>query len=218
MVFKIIGIVFAALLLFIALLLVLNVKFLFDFSTEGNLNFKIKLLCFTVYDINKPKKEKKNKKPSKIGNYFKKLLGLDGLDSAKELKDGSGKNGISETASNLIALFTLFASQAAWLVKRIKLKKFRLIAICADGDAADAAMEYGLACSVVYPFVGYLESNFKNAEKALDIQLGCDFEGDAFLESDVRFNIRVIHILRAAVNSLSEAAEITQAQRSEENI
>ena len=72
MVFKIIGIVFAALLLFIALLLVLNVTFLFDFSTEEALNFKIQLLCFTVYDINKPKKKKK--KPSKVGAFFKRLF------------------------------------------------------------------------------------------------------------------------------------------------
>lgn len=212
MVFKIIGIVFAALLLFIALLLVLNVKFLFDFSTEGALNFKIKLLCFTVYDINKPKKEKKSKKPSRIGAYFKKLFGI----GKKETDTADGektKEAISDKVTKFITLFMLLADSLIWLVKKIKLKRFGLDVICGGGDAADAAIEYGVVCSAVYPFIGYLETNFKGAERALDVNIGCDFENEAYFGIDIKAKIRIIHILRAflkgAIDIANEQTEAT---------
>lgn len=212
MVFKIIGIVFAALLLFIALLLVLNVKFLFDFSTEGALNFKIKLLCFTVYDINKPKKKKKSKKPSRIGAYFKKLFGF----GKKETDTADGektKEAISDKVTKFITLFMLLADSLIWLVKKIKLKRFGLDVICGGGDAADAAIEYGVVCSAVYPFIGYLETNFKDAERALDVNIGCDFENEAYFGIDIKAKIRIIHILRAflkgAIDIANEQTEAT---------
>lgn len=212
MVFKIIGIVFAALLLFIALLLVLNVKFLFDFSTEGALNFKIKLLCFTVYDINKPKKKKKSKKPSRIGAYFKKLFGI----GKKETDTADGektKEAISDKVTKFITLFMLLADSLIWLVKKIKLKRFGLDVICGGGDAADAAIEYGVVCSAVYPFIGYLETNFKGAERALDVNIGCDFENEAYFGIDIKAKIRIIHILRAflkgAIDIANEQTEAT---------
>lgn len=212
MVFKIIGIVFAALLLFIALLLVLNVKFLFDFSTEGALNFKIKLLCFTVYDINKPKKKKKSKKPSRIGAYFKKLFGIGKKET--DTTDGEKtKEAISDKVTKFITLFMLLADSLIWLVKKIKLKRFGLDVICGGGDAADAAIEYGVVCSAVYPFIGYLETNFKGAERALDVNIGCDFENEAYFGIDIKAKIRIIHIVRAflkgAIDIANEQTEAT---------
>ncbi|MBQ5838329.1 MAG: DUF2953 domain-containing protein, partial [Clostridia bacterium] len=100
-----------------------------------------------------------------------------------------------------------------WLVKKIKLKRFGLDVICGGGDAADAAIEYGVVCSAVYPFIGYLETNFKGAERALDVNIGCDFENEAYFGIDIKAKIRIIHILRAflkgAIDIANEQTEAT---------
>lgn len=206
MVFKIIGIVFAALLLFIALLLVLNVKFLFDFSTEGALNFKIKLLCFTVYDINKPKDEKK--KPSKIGSAIKQLLGFERVIEAQTEEGEKQTERISSKLTGIVTVFMLLTDSNLWLAKKINFKHFGLDIICGGADAADAAIEYGIVCSTVYPFIGYLETNFKGAEKALSVNICCDFENEAYFGTEIKAKLRIIHILRALMN-LGEQMEAT---------
>ena len=210
MVFKIIGIVFAALLLFIALLLVLNVKFLFDFSTEGALNFKIKLLCFTVYDINKPKK--KSKKPSRIGSAIKRMLGFEQIIESQTDEGEKQKESISSKITGLVTVFMLLTDSNLWLAKKIKAKQLKLDIICGGSDAADAAIEYGVVCSAVYPFIGYLETNFKGAEKALDVNIGCDFENEAYFGTDIKIKLRIIHIVRALMRSASEQMEAMNEQ------
>ena len=210
MVFKIIGIVFAALLLFIALLLVLNVKFLFDFSTEGALNFKIKLLCFTVYDINKPKK--KSKKPSRIGSAIKRMLGFEQIIESQTDEGEKQKESISSKITGLVTVFMLLTDSNLWLAKKIKFKRLGLDVVCGGSDAADAAIEYGVVCSAVYPFIGYLETNFKGAEKALDVNIGCDFENEAYFGTDIKIKLRIIHIVRALMRSASEQMEAMNEQ------
>ena len=210
MVFKIIGIVFAALLLFIALLLVLNVKFLFDFSTEGALNFKIKLLCFTVYDINKPKK--KSKKPSRIGSAIKRMLGFEQIIESQTDEGEKKKESISSKVTGFVTVFMLLTDSNLWLAKKIKAKQLKLDIICGGSDAADAAIEYGVVCSAVYPFIGYLETNFKGAEKALDVNIGCDFENEAYFGTDIKIKLRIIHIVRALMRSASEQMEAMNEQ------
>ena len=210
MVFKIIGIVFAALLLFIALLLVLNVKFLFDFSTEGALNFKIKLLCFTVYDINKPKK--KSKKPSRIGSAIKRMLGFEQIIESQTDEGEKKKESVSSKVTGFVTVFMLLTDSNLWLAKKIKAKQLKLDIICGGSDAADAAIEYGVVCSAVYPFIGYLETNFKGAEKALDVNIGCDFENEAYFGTDIKIKLRIIHIVRALMRSASEQMEAMNEQ------
>jgi hypothetical protein len=207
---KIIGAVFAAIIIIIFLLLMANIRVDLAFSTENPPRLKVKLLFFTVYDIQKPKKEKKkkkDKKPSRIAAYFKRLFGLDGITSPDEIKEKADKKGVSDTVNRLVTAFALVAGQAVWLVKRVKLKRFSLTAVCAGDDAADAAMDYGLACSAVYPFVGYLQTSFDLPERATDIRIACDFEGEAQLHTELYAKLRIIHILRAILRNASAMAE-----------
>jgi hypothetical protein len=170
----------------------------------------VKLLFLTVFDLNKPKKEKKKKKPGKVGAFFKRLFGFD--KAKTEIEDGENKKAISDKVTGFITLFMLLADSALWLVKRIKLKRFGLDIICGGGDAADAAIEYGIVCSAVYPFIGYLETNFKGADKALDVNIGCDFENEAYFGTEMIAKLRIIHIVRAFLKGVSDIAnEQTEA-------
>lgn len=211
-VLAIIGILLAVIIALIIILLLSCIRVSLLFNTKDRPELKVNLLFITLFDINKPKKKKKSKKPSRIGAYFKKLFGI----GKKETDTADGektKEAISDKVTKFITLFMLLADSLIWLVKKIKLKRFGLDVICGGGDAADAAIEYGVVCSAVYPFIGYLETNFKGAERALDVNIGCDFENEAYFGIDIKAKIRIIHILRAflkgAIDIANEQTEAT---------
>lgn len=209
---KAFGIALAVIVVLIVIALLLSVKLVFVFDTCDRFELKVKYLFFTLYDINKPKKEKvrKDKKPSRLGEYAKRLFGLDKL-TAEAIKDGAEGDGISSTVNSMLTLIMLLLGNIKWLLSRVRVKKLYLLAICGGEDAADAAMEYGYVCSAVYPFVGYLESSVKLPEKAVDIQVGCDFEGEARAVTEIIAKLRVIHALRALVRSAVDAATNKEA-------
>lgn len=207
---KIIGLILSAIALIVFIILMLNAKIIFAFDTNGRLVLKAKLLFFTVYDL-----KRKKKKSGKIGTFLKKIFGIDTLTDTENLKTDAQTSGISSAVNKVVTVLMLLMGQIVWLLKRVKLKKLRLYAVCAGDDAADAAMDYGLVCSAVYPFVGYLETSLKMPKNACDIQVGCDFEGDAYFETEITAKLRVIHILRAiyrnAVDGIYE--EVANEQR-----
>lgn len=205
-VLAIIGILLAAIIAIIIILLLSCVKVSFAFSTNGKLDLKVFLLFFKVFDINKPTKEKKKKKKNAFTKYFKKLFGFGKEINKEDIKKEITKEGISDKVTKFVAVFMLLANQVFWLVKKIRLKRFSFNVICGGGDAADAAIEYGIVCSAVYPFIGYLETNFKGANKALDVNIGCDFENEAFFGTEVKAKLRVIHIVRAFIKGAMNLA------------
>lgn len=195
---KIIGAVLGALLLIIFVILMLRIKVFFLFSTKGSIELKASLLFYKIYDLNSKKKKKKS---GRFGRFLKRIFGIDALTDAEGLKTDAQTNGISGTVEKVLSLLFLLAGQIKWLLSRVRLKKLRILTVCGGDDAADAAMEYGAACSVVYPFVGYLDTNFNIKEKAKDINVFCDFEGEAVFETEIIAKIRIIHIVRAVMRN-----------------
>lgn len=202
-VLKIIGIVLAVLIALIFIILMLKAKLVFVFSTKNKIELKVKLLFFTLYDLNK--KKKKKKKTGKVGKFLKRIFGINALTDSEGLKDDVQESGIVNTVNKVITVLFLLAGQTKWILKRIEWKKLRLLAICGGNDAADLAMEYGALCSIVYPFVGYLDTNFDIKEKVKDINVLCDFDGEAIFETEIIAKIRIIHIVRAISRNLEEA-------------
>lgn len=208
-VLKIIGTVLAAVVLLIFVILMLRAKVVFVFSTEGKTELKANLLFYSIYDLNK---KKKKEKPGKIGAFLKRIFGIDTLTDTQTLKNDAVESGISGAVNKIVTILTLLAGQIAWLLKRVYLKKLRIVAVCGGGDAADAAMDYGMVCSTVYPFAGYLESTLKTPKNAIDIRAGCDFDGEAVFEIEIVAKIRVIHVVRAIWRNAMSMAYEEQAE------
>lgn len=210
-VLKIIGILLATTLFLAVFVLLQSVRVIFSFSTDGKLGLKAKILFITLYDLNKkpkkPKKEKKNKKPSKISAYFKRLFGLDTLADAANVKENSEKQGISESVDKIVTAFSLLFGRISWLLGKIKVQRFHVLAICGGSDAADVAMEYGVVCAAIYPLMGYIETNLNVKENATDVRIGCDFENEAYFETDFKAKLRLIHIVRAVLRNARKMAE-----------
>jgi len=204
---KIIGISLAILLGLILLALIilpcLRVKLQLTFGEDGRLKYKIKLLCFSFGG--KEKKDKKKKKPSKLVARIKKKFGLDVFSK----QDGK-ESGVAEKVSTVVALITVFAGQIKFLFGKLRLDKLKLLIVCGDGDAANAAMDYGLVCAAVYPLTGYLEANINAKKNAQDVRIGCDFDGDSKIQIDIIISIRIYNLLSAFMNAMSDMAEIAE--------
>ncbi len=223
-VLKIIGILLAVVLLSAFMVLMLNLQVIFGFNTEGLLDVRAKISFITVFDLKKQQekknsadikksdKRKKEKKNGKISAYFQKKFGLDKLLEAYKPNGESGA-GISDIVNKIVTLLSLVMGEITWLLRKITVKRFHILAVCGGSDAADAAMEYGAVCAAVYPLVGYIEANLNTAKDSTDIRIGCDFENDAYFETDIRVKLRLIHIVRAAFRN---AMFLAQQQQSTE--
>ncbi len=210
---KIVGILLLAIIVLLMFILSLRIRIIFDYSTQSEAKFYIGVLFFKfrINKPDKPKKEKKEKKQSKFILKLKKLFGVDVLSDSDSLKQNTEETGISSTVSKVITAVSLIAGEAVWLLKRFKLHHLRFSAVCGGGDAADAAMDYGLVCSTVYPFAGYLDATLKTKKNAQDIRIYCDFENDSSFEFYIYLSVRTIHIVRALLRNLtSEEAKINE--------
>ncbi len=210
-VLKIIGIIFAVLILIVALILALRISICFEYAlaSEPRLYVRVLGIRFEKKNTKKSKsdEEAKEKKPSKAAEWIKKRLGIDIFTSGEALKQNVDEKGVSGTAESVAAVVSLVLGQIVWLAKRFRLDRLKIYAICADADAADAAMEYGLVCAAVYPFVGYLTSSINMKKNADDVRIFCDFEGKPYFETEIFVSVRTIHLVRAVLRNANAAAE-----------
>lgn len=203
---KIVGILLLVFIALICIVLSLRLRLIFDFSTTGEAKFYIGILFFK-FRINKSDKPKKEKKESGFVSKIKKILHIDVLSDSESLKQDAEETGISSTVNKVITAVSLIAGEAVWLLKRFKLHKLRFVAVCGGGDAADAAMDYGLVCSTVYPFAGYIDASLKTKKNAQDIRIYCDFENDSSFDFYIHLSVRIIHIVRALLRNISSYSE-----------
>ena len=209
-VLKIIGIILAVIIGLIALILISRIKLLISYTQEKGfrIGFGFWFLRFWKKKEEEPKAEKKEKKPSKFAQSFKKRLGLDAFDT-EELKDSFSEGSLSEKITQIAAIVMLFFERIKWLFSKIRADKFRILAVC-GGDSADAAIEYGVACATVYPLSAYISDNLSFKKNAQDIQLKCNFDGDAYFEFDLTLSVRIYYILKTAIGCLKDLAIIAE--------
>ena len=212
-VLKIIGIILAVIIALIALFMISRIKLLISYTQEKGfrIGFGFWFFKFWKKKEEEPKAEKsdkKEKKPSKFAQSLKKRLGLDAFDT-EELKEGFSEGSLSEKITQIAAIVMLFFERIKWLFSKIRADKFRILAVC-GGDSADAAIEYGVACATVYPLSAYISDNLNFKKNAQDIQLKCNFDGDAYFEFDLTLSVRIYYILKTAIGCLKDLAVIAE--------
>lgn len=188
-VLKIIGIVLAAVLLLLILLLLLPVSVSVAYDPENALRIKVKVLCFTVYKT-KPAAEKKQ--PAE----------------EKEQKSTPKNEKLLDDIREMVALIKNLLGPLGGLLKTVRINKLKLRAVCAGEDPADVAMEYGLVCAAVYPFVGYLQTVSNVRQRGVDVGISCDFEQERpSLSVSATVSALVIHGGIALLKFLMKQAE-----------
>ena len=151
------GVVLACILALIALLLIALLHFRFVFTLEGEPKAELRIFFIKINLLarreKKPKKPKK--KPRRFAAYLKRKFGF---EHPPEAPAPEGET-VSAKAKWVYALIMIVAGRVKWLLKRVKLEKLRILAVCGGGDAADSAMEYGTVCAVLYTLAGFVIGN-----------------------------------------------------------
>lgn len=192
-VLKILGMVLAAVLLIFFLILTLPVRVVIFTREDGSIKILYKILFLTF--------GRKPKPNSPILRIVRELTGLSRLSDLGAVKQSLEHSGVSATAGQIVHILLLLLGRAAWLLQYCTVKRLKIDALCGGTDAAEAAMEYGAVCAVVYPLLGYVEGHMKVRQKGLDVNIGCDFSralGDFSLETVI--SVRIWHVARALLH------------------
>jgi len=144
----------------------------------------------------KPKKEKQQKKKKK----------------EKEAKDPKKKKKKKSKIDfqQIKTLVTSATPAAKKVFRKIKIRKFRFIYICAGDDAAKTAIQYGRICAAVASLLPIIQNIFDIKVDKIDVQL--DFSvNKPYNEVKFKAKLKVYVLIAAAViflkNYLSASAK-----------
>ena len=153
---------------------------------EGNPQFSIKVLFFPI-SLEKKEKPKKEKKDSQVLNQ----LGLSQYTSTGNLKKSISNNGLSSTLKHLISVLKTVFSAVGQVARKFRVRRAKLQVTTAGENAA---LEYGIACAVLYPLSAFLQNRPQVKAKAVETDIRCDFEA---FQADISYDI----VLRIFIGS-----------------
>ena len=208
---KIVGLVLLCLAAVMLLLLLLRVRLRVFTKSQHALCVELRVLFlrFTLLG-GQPKKEssppKRTKKQGKLSLWqrFKAFLGLPASEQVQKLQSAVQKNGAASQLRQIAGLLKPALQAAAAVLKKLRVQRLRLN-YTAGGEAAEAAVSYGLACAVLYPLCELVQQ-LPNAKKnAVQPQLQCNYNaaGSKFL-FELAVSVRVVYLAAAGVKFLKQ--------------
>jgi len=177
-------------------------------NSQGKFRFVVKVSGIKVAQL--PKNKQKDNE-NFITKALKKAFGIKDDEQAALNKAGNKdkKQGLAITVGDVLRIVGNTLTEVKELLRHIAVKKLVLDIKCTGEDAADAAINYGKVCAVVYPFLTLVHTTFKVKERGKKIDLLCDYEGeeDSFLFNIV-LSVGVGRVLAAATRVIfKEIAE-----------
>lgn len=173
-----------------ALLLALPLHIFVQYNAETGLQYRIKYAFLPIVDSTKekkPKPEPKDEKPkeekkpkekkkssrSAVGTLLS-FLGMNDIASIANAKNAVSEKGICQVLADLGSAVKAIFARIFGLLRKGVFYRFDLNIVVGDEDAADAAMNYGRICAIVYPTVTMLDSAMKFKQRSVSIR--CDFD------------------------------------------
>ena len=216
---KIVGLVLLCLAAVMLLLLLLRVRLRVFTKSQYALCVELRVLFlrFTLLggqqkkESSPPKRTKKQGKLS-LWQRFKAFLGLPASEQVQKLQNAVQKNGAASQLKQIAGLLKPALQAAAAVLKKLRVQRLRLN-YTAGGEAAEAAVSYGLACAVLYPLCELVQQ-LPNAKKsAVQPQLQCNYNaaGSQFL-FELAVSVRVVYLAAAGVKFLKQYLNQTQSQ------
>ena len=210
-------IIILSILAVIAILLLLSVNLYIDYSADKTtvwvkyLFFKIPVYPREKKKQKKKKSEKKEKQPSpkkdeaKKENFFSTLAKNQGLGAVVEI------------LTKIVQVVKDFSSST---LKQLKIKKLKLNVITGGEDASAVALNFGYACSTIYPILGALSGliGFLNIP---DVNIAVDYDkketsASLFLHFKMRLIFVIAIILVYGIKGILLYIDITKTDTIEE--
>lgn len=192
-------IIILSILAVIAILLFFSVNLYIDYK-EDELKLWVRYLFIKIPVY--PRKEKKQRSKKAEPKKLEKTETKD--KQPKEKKENfftstikeDGIGAIIEILSKIIEIVKDFSSST---LKHLKVKKLKLDVISAGEDAADTALNFGYACSVIYPALGAL-SGLISFLKIPDVNITVDYDKKKTSASLVlQFKIKLFFLLAVII-------------------
>ncbi len=191
MVLEIIGIVLAVLVLITVVILLLPVRLFLYFDENGDFRVLCRVLFFTF--------GKEASAEESLQKWFLSLIRKD-KKSGEKAEEQKKKTPLSLSPEELLGVIGSFFRQLVKLIRHCRVTRFHLNIVCADEDAADAALNYGRTCAVVYPAYEYINSIIHINKSGEKISIRCDFTKEkTTVTLDTVVRVRVAHIAAAAL-------------------
>lgn len=209
--------IFLGILLFlvciITVILLLPVYVIIKSNADDSFYFRYKFLGKTYGENPDPN--------DPIVKTLKSASGISRLEK-DAIKKNIRDNNLIKTLREDFTLVVDLLKELLGLVKRCKAKVFRLEIVCANSDAAEAAIKYGTCCAVAYPLLGYLRSLIRIKSSGEEVNISCDFNSD-----ESRFSFETILVipvyrvlgafLRAAFKEAKRLADAPEKTNSRKN-
>lgn len=201
LVLKIILISILALLLVVTLALFLPVTVFFSFDKKVVL--RVYYCGISVFSTAKKKKKKPDKSDEESRPQKKEKKSDTKKDKPNFFKKIYDKLGFVDTVHYFAGLLKLVLLKLGWVLKRLKIRKFRLSLTVGTSDAAQTAIQYGRICSAVYPVLSMLFSIADCKAKKADISADFNHSSSNF---SISFIVRAlpIYFVVAALTGLWE--------------
>ena len=207
---KILGIILIAIISMILIILLCNIRVTVASKSKEDIKFKVHFGLFKLKDKKEHKASDKapteptKKQQTKLPENIKKVLGIDKFDSIKKLRTNLKQNGFDGTFGKTIGIVKFLMKQLGILLKQVKIKKLNINYICAGNDAANTAVNYGLLCAFVYPFVTYIKETTNSKNGQISVNLNCDFDlNEPYFEFYFQVKLRVIYALIVFLKTIS---------------
>ena len=195
----------AFLALLITAILMLPVYIILKTDTNGELILRYKFLN-KIYGEN-PDPNNRVVKTLKDASGFSRLE-KDKLKNS--VKSGSLSNTVSESLTLIISLLKRLLA----LLKYCKIKILKIKIVCAEGDAAQTAINYGRCYAVLAPFMSFLHSTMKISKKGEDISINCDYlKEKGVFEFETLLQVRIYRVIVALfLAAFDEAKRISKQE------
>ncbi len=172
--------------LIIAGALMIPIHVIIKGDNKSSVVVKVRALFFTI-------SSDKEKKPSKKKQTSKSNKPLDN-SFAEFIMDGGLLSAVSDimriTKNMLIELKNLFG--------HIKVHRFKINLTCSGEDAAEAAINYGRCCAVIYPVTGFLCNILGISKKVNKVAVFCDYNADSLaFDCHIDISIRIVRMVIA---------------------
>ncbi len=186
-VLKIIGIILAVIILIILVALCLPVDVLILVDDKNGFKLLYRFLGKLYGEEPDPN--------NVIIKGVKKAVGISHLDSIKTIKNTFESRGTAVTVKETADVLLAILNRVVWILRYCRIKKCDIMSISA-GD--DAAIDYGTACAVIYPLVGYMKANFSVNERRLNVDIRCDYlNEEASYNVNLELRVKTVHVIRA---------------------
>ena len=176
-----------------ALISILRINIVIRYTESAEVFVKVLFFKFRVIPG-------KNKTPSKKTERKKIDDGKKGKDKKSSFGGIFKQEGFSGLISVFKSVFEIIKELSEHITKHLIFTRFNISVAVGSDDASDTAINYGIACSVIYPISSYILQTFNVKKYKLDINADY-YANNNVIKADIKLYMRVMFVFIAAMRS-----------------